>query len=918
MAYNPAEIEKKWQKYWQDHATFAAKNQSSKPKYYVLDMFPYPSGAGLHIGHPLGYIASDIIARYKRLEGYNVLHPLGYDSFGLPAEQYAIQTGQHPAITTETNIAQYEKQLRNIGLSFDWDRKIKTSDPNYYRWTQWIFAQLFDSWYNLKTDKAESIDTLMAHLKQKGTQDLEASQTKALSFTSEQWKAYDQKQQSDILLNYRLTYLGNAEVNWCPELGSVLANDEVKDGVSERGGHPIEKRQMIQWIMRITAYNDRLLDGLDHLDWSSSLKESQRNWIGKSKGCSIVFDLETAEEKIEVFSTRPDTLFGASFMVLAPEHKLVDILTPESHREAVDKYRTQASKKSERQRQEEAGTVISGEFIGAYALHPISRKKVPIWIADYVLMGYGTGAVMAVPAHDERDHRFAKHFDLPIIPVIQSEVNIQQEAYVGKTGKLINSDFLDGLEVKEAIEKMIATLEKEGKGKSKINYKLRDAVFSRQRFWGEPFPVYYENGIPKITDEFPVELPQVDKYLPTSDGEPPLARATNWDYKGLPYEKNTMPGWAGSSWYFLRYMSPQHETRLVEEKAEQYWREVDLYIGGAEHATGHLIYARFWNKFLKDRGFISQEEPFKKLVNQGMILNLSAYIFRVIGEDKFISAEQKANYDTTPIPIDISMVNDTKVDLEKLKQWRPDFQKATYVFGEEFHCERELEKMSKSKYNVINPDEIIAQYGADTFRLYEMFLGPLTQHKPWKTEGMNGVANFLKKLWKLFFDGENLTLSEEKATPAELKSLHTLIKKVQYDIENLSLNTTVSAFMIAVNELGQLECNKREILEPLLVLISPYAPFIAEELWEKLGHSETISYANLPKLEEKYLVETSFEYPVCINGKMKHKLNFALNTKTEEIQTTVLADEKIKTLLKGKNLVKFILVPKKIINLVVK
>lgn len=929
MEYNFQEIEKKWQKYWAENGSFKAEEASEKPKYYSLDMFPYPSGAGLHVGHPLGYIASDIVSRYKRHKGFNVLHPMGYDSFGLPAEQYAIQTGQHPAITTEENIARYRQQLDQIGFSFDWSREVRTSNPDFYKWTQWIFVQLFNSWYNVASDKAESIDSLINLFETNGNAGVSAVTANEENFTAEQWNGWSAEEKEAMLQKYRLAYRAESTVNWCPALGTVLANDEVKDGLSERGGHPVVQKKMMQWSLRITAYAQRLLDGLEKIDWSESIKESQRNWIGRSEGASVHFDIKNSDQKIEVFTTRPDTIFGVTFMVLAPESALVDQLTTAEYKDSVEKYREQAAKKSERDRLADVKTV-SGQFTGAYAVHPFSGKELPIWIGDYVLASYGTGAVMSVPAHDSRDYAFAKHFELPILPVVEGG-DLAKESYDAKEGKLINSDFLNGLDVKEAIKKAISEIENRGLGKGKVNFRLRDAIFGRQRYWGEPIPVYYENGLPKPVkqEHLPLELPQVDAYLPTEDGEPPLARSKNWNYhpekgvveegEGFPLEQTTMPGWAGSSWYDLRYMDPHNEEAPISKEAESYWQNVDLYIGGNEHATGHLLYTRFWHKFLKDQGVISQEEPFKKLINQGMILGTSAFAYRVEGENKFVSKGLKKDYKTTAMHVDVNMVNASdELDVEAFKNWRDDLSGAEFILEDgKFVVAREVEKMSKSKYNVVNPDDIIAQYGADTLRMYEMFLGPLEQSKPWNTAGISGVHNFLKKLWRLYQNEEDWNTSEDKADDKELKSLHTLIKKVNEDIEAFSFNTSVSAFMICVNELGTLKCNKREILEPLAILISPFAPHIAEELWSGLGHQGGISMAAFPQHNEDFLTENSFEYPVAFNGKMRFKEELSLDMGKDAIEKHIMGLEKTAQYLEGKSPKKVIVVPGKIVNIVI-
>ena len=938
MFYNHQEIEKKWQKFWEENQTFKSQqpSESSKPKYYVLDMFPYPSGAGLHVGHPLGYIASDIYARFKRHQGYNVLHPVGYDSFGLPAEQYAIQTGQHPAVTTEENINRYEQQLKKIGFSFDWSREIRTSDPAYYRWTQWIFIELFHSWYNKATDRAENISTLVAHFEKFGTENLDAVQSEELNFTAEEWLNASEADKQDILLNYRMAYRAETTVNWCPALGTVLANDEVKDGKSERGGYPVYQKKMMQWSMRITAYSDRLLRGLDGLDWSEAVKESQRNWIGKSEGALVKFGIKGSDDFIEVFTTRPDTIFGVSFVTLAPEHELVSKITTPEQKEAVEAYIEATSKRSERDRMADVKT-ISGVFTGAYAEHPITKEPVPIWLGDYVLAGYGTGAVMAVPAGDERDFAFAKHFDIEIKNIFDQDIS--EKAFTEKEGMVYqNSEFLNGCSsYHEAVKSVVEYLENHKVGKSKINYRQRDAIFSRQRYWGEPVPIYYENEMPYTlpVSALPLELPEVEKYLPTEDGDPPLGNAKNfaWDKVNqkvvstelidnqnvFPLELSTMPGWAGSSWYFLRYMNPNNEAEFCDKNTSDYWGQVDLYIGGSEHATGHLLYSRFWTMFLKDRGFISHEEPFQKMINQGMILGISAFVYRVDGTNKYVSKALAKDYETQKIHIDISLLKGTsdELDLDKFKAWRPEFRDAEFILEDgKYITEREVEKMSKSKYNVVNPDDICEEYGADCLRLYEMFLGPLEQSKPWNTQGLSGVYGFLKKFYNLYFDGDTFSVSDEEPTKEELKILHTLIKKVIYDIENFSFNTSVSQFMIAVNELQKLKCNKRAILEPLAVLISPYAPHVCEELWSLLGNAESIDFAPFPVLNEAYLVEDEIEYPVSFNGKMRFKLSLSAELSKEEIEEIVMKDEKVIQQLDGAKPKKIIVVPKKIINIV--
>ena len=944
MNYNHKEIEAFWQKYWADNHTFNAQNDSTKPKYYVLDMFPYPSGAGLHVGHPLGYIASDIVARYKRHKGFNVLHPQGYDSFGLPAEQYAIQTGQHPALTTAQNIARYREQLDKIGFSFDWSREVKTSDPDYYRHTQWIFIQLFNSWYNNETDKAEPIETLIALFEKQGNSKVNAAcDDDTPAFTAEEWRAFSSEQQQQILLKYRLTYLAETEVNWCPALGTVLANDEIVNGVSERGGHPVIRKKMTQWSMRITAYAERLLQGLDTIDWSESIKESQKNWIGKSVGASINFALAESEHKIEVFTTRPDTLFGVTYLTLAPEHPLVPLITTEGQRAEVEAYIAATAKRSERDRMADTKTV-SGAFTGAYALHPLTGKELPIWIGDYVLASYGTGAVMAVPAGDDRDYAFAKHFKgakgMPE-PINIFDKDISEAAFTDKEGMTYqNSDILNGCtNFGEAVTKVLAALETKGAGKAKVNYRLRDAVFSRQRYWGEPFPVYYENGLPQMIGEehLPILLPEVEKYLPTEEGNPPLGNATTWawdteNYKVVsnelidnqtifPLELNTMPGWAGSSWYWLEYMMEKGDRAVFPTKAVvDYWQNVDLYVGGSEHATGHLLYSRFWNKFLKDRGFAPTEEPFKKLINQGMILGMSAFAYRLEGTNTFVSKNQIKGQSVQPIHVDVSLLKDTsdELDIEKFKAWRKEFADAEFILEEDgkYITGREVEKMSKSKYNVVNPDDICEQYGADTLRLYEMFLGPLEQAKPWNTAGISGVYNFLRKLWRLYFNDNGWQVTDEAPTPEMLKALHKTIKKVNEDIENFSFNTSVSQFMICVNELSSLKCHHRDVLAPLAVLVAPFAPHIAEELWKRLGNSESVAYAPYPVHEDRYLQEDSKEYPVSFNGKVRFKRAFATTMTPAEIEQAILADPQTAEQLQGNAPKKVIVVPNRIINVV--
>jgi len=997
MFYDHQQIEKKWQKYWEDNQTYKTSDSTDKPKFYVLDMFPYPSGAGLHVGHPLGYIASDIYARFKRHQGFNVLHPVGYDSFGLPAEQYAIQTGTHPAITTEQNITRYEEQLRKIGFSFDWSREVRTSDASYYKWTQWIFIQLFHSWYNKDTDKAESIETLIQHFEEKGTEGLNANQNEELTFTSEEWKNKSEIEKEEILLNYRLAFRAETTVNWCPALGTVLANDEIKDGKSERGGYPVFQKKMMQWSMRISAYSERLLQGLKTLDWPQPLKDAQEYWIGKSQGAQVRFETENGET-IEVFTTRPDTIFGATFMVLAPENPLVQNLTTPEQKAEVDNYIEETSKKTERDRMADVKNV-SGAFTGSYAINPFTGKNIPVYISDYVLMGYGTGAVMAVPAHDERDHRFAKKFNLEIIKVVESDVDVQEEAYDSKDSVCVNSDFLNGLNYKDAKSKIISEIENRGIGHGTTNYRQRDAIFSRQRYWGEPVPIYYKDGMPYTlpNSTLPLELPEVEKYLPTEGGDPPLGNAKTfaWDEANqkvvdtdliddktiFPLELSTMPGWAGSSWYFLRYMDPNDDKVFAKKELTDYWGQVDLYIGGSEHATGHLLYSRFWNMFLKDRGYIEQNEPFQKLINQGMILGMSAFVYRFnsksikntnnniyfsdairiacekkkqefldrkceiaellsfvesyypeFKKDNYMSFDDKDLVDYrglignkefslfTPIHVDISLLKGTtnELDTEAFKSWRPDYSDAEFILEDgKYITGREVEKMSKSKYNVVNPDDICNEYGADGLRLYEMFLGPLEQSKPWNTQGLSGVYGFLKKFWNLYFDGDTFSVSDEEPTKEEYKILHTLIKKVIFDIENFSFNTSVSSFMIAVNELQKLKCNKRNILKPLAVIISPYAPHICEEVWNLLGNNASVEFEPFPKLEESYLVEDEIEYPVSFNGKMKFKIKLSADLGKEEVQKLMMENDDVKRFLGDNSVKNFIFVPKKIINIVI-
>ncbi|MDZ4667003.1 MAG: class I tRNA ligase family protein [bacterium] len=962
--YNHKEIEARWQQYWAENKIYEVKEDPNKPKYYVLDMFPYPSGAGLHVGHPLGYIASDIYSRYKRLRGYNVLHPMGYDAFGLPAEQYAIQTGQHPAITTEQNIKRYRKQMDKIGFSYDWSREVRTSDPAYYRWTQWIFLQLFNSWFNPKNNKAEPIDTLVALFETegfKGTNDCILTggiEFDYPAFSAEQWKKFGEVNQQKILLGFRLAYLSEAYVNWCPALGTVLSNDEVKDGVSERGGYPVERKLMHQWSLRITVYADRLLQDLDGLDWTESLKESQRNWIGKSQGASLFFKIQDQKFDIEVFTTRPDTVFGVSFLVIAPEHEMLLALVSPDRLDEVMNYVETAKNRSERDRQSDVKRV-SGEFTGAYAIHPFTGKEVPIWVADYVLGGYGTGAVMGVPAHDSRDHAFARHFNLRILQVIDNgnNHNILESSFDAKEGNCINSGFLNGLGVKKAIKKAIHEIEERGLGKGKTNFRLRDAIFGRQRYWGEPIPIYYKDGVPYPVEEkdLPIILPEIDKFLPTEDGDPPLGRAANWKYKGeYDFELSTMPGWAGSSWYFLRYMDPKNSESFAGKEALQYWQQVDLYLGGSEHATGHLLYVRFWTKFLFDLGLIPANEPAKKLINQGMIQGRSNFVFRIDcynGDQKTISFfaskgyidenesiknipilfaefnkqnQQKLSLDFSKIKVvklnvDVNLVENDVLNQSLFKQWREDFAEAKFVLEDhQYQCSWEVEKMSKSKWNVVTPDFIIEQYGADTLRMYEMFLGPLEQSKPWNTQGIEGVQRFLKKLWRLFYDAEGkLKVVDEVAEKNALKSLHKTIKKVAEDVENFSFNTSVSTFMICVNELSDIKCTNKQVLKDFLVVLSPYAPHICEELWRNLGEAESITKAVYPTFEPKYLEETSFSYPISINGKHRTNIEFALDAAQDFIEQSVLADDIVEKWLEGKTPKKIIVVKGKIVNLVI-
>ena len=924
MEYNFKDIETRWQESWRKQELYKVSEDTSRPPYYVLDMFPYPSGAGLHVGHPLGYIASDIFSRYKRLRGFNVLHPMGYDAFGLPAEQYAIQTGQHPAKTTEVNTARYREQLDKIGFSYDWSREVKTCDAEYYKWTQWAFTELFQSYYDNKSAKAKPIAELIAHFELHGTAGLDVAQGEELSFDATQWQQMTKAEQSATLMNYRLAYLGDTMVNWCAALGTVLANDEVSEGLSVRGGHPVEQKLMRQWCLRVSAYAERLLNSLDSLEWTEALKETQRNWIGRSEGAEVKFPISGSEELVTVFTTRPDTIYGVSFMVLAPESELVSLLTTESQRVAVDEYLQATKRKTERERI--ADRRVSGVFSGSYAINPITGKEIPVWISDYVLAGYGTGAIMAVPAHDSRDFAFARHFDLPIVQVVipegeeESNPSEWDESKDSKAGTMVNSDLLNGLSVKEAQAKIKALITERGLGRVKVNYRLRDAIFSRQRYWGEPFPVYYKDGIAEVLplEQLPLCLPEVDKFLPTETGEPPLGRAEGWHTaEGYPYELSTMPGFAGSSAYYLRYMDPRNEQALVGKEANEYWRHVDLYIGGTEHATGHLIYSRFWNKFLFDLGAVCEDEPFRRLVNQGMIQGRSNFVYRIKNTNTFVSFGLKDQYDVQPIHVDVNIVSNDKLDLEAFKAWQPDFHNAEFILEDgQYVCGWAIEKMSKSMHNVVNPDTIIERYGADTLRFYEMFLGPLEQSKPWDTNGIDGVHRFLKKLWNLYWAGDSVKVTDEAASKDELKSLHKLIKKVTADIENFSFNTSVSAFMICVNELTSLATNKREILKPLLILLSPYAPHIAEELWHAIGEEGSVVTAEWPELNEAYLVEDNFTYPVSFNGKTRFMLSLPATLTPQEVEAAVLSAPEAEKWLEGKTPRKVIVVPKRIVNIV--
>ena len=918
MEYNFSEIEQKWQANWKKNNTYKTEIDQNKPKFYVLDMFPYPSGAGLHVGHPLGYIASDIFSRYKRLKGFNVLHPMGYDAYGLPAEQYAIQTGQHPAVTTKKNIARYREQLDKIGFCYDWSREIRTCEPDYYKWTQWAFIQMFNYYFDTKLQKAQPIASLIKAFETSGTAGIEASCTEEMTFTAEEWKSKTEKDQQEVLLNYRIAYLADLKVNWCPALGTVLANDEVSEGVSVRGGHTVEQRVMRQWSLRVSAYAQRLLDGLGTVEWTESLKETQKNWIGRSEGAEMTFNIKGQDFNFEVFTTRADTIYGVTFMVLAPESELVKQLTTAEQATEVENYVAATKKRTERERI--ADRRVSGVFSGSYAINPVSGTEIPIWISDYVLAGYGTGAIMAVPAHDSRDYAFAKHFNLPIIPLIEG-CDVSEESLDAKEGIMMNSGFLNGLTVKEAIAKAKEYISEKGIGRVKVNFRLRDAIFSRQRYWGEPFPVYYKDDMPYMLDEsrLPLELPEIDKFLPTEKGEPPLGRAKNWtNEEGHPLEFCTMPGFAGSSAYYLRYMDPKNDKALVSTEANQYWRNVDLYIGGTEHATGHLVYSRFWNKFLFDLELICEDEPFKKLVNQGMIQGRSNFVYRIKDTNTFVSLNLKDQYETTQLHVDVNIVSNDVLDIEKFKNWLPDYANAEFILEDgKYICGWAVEKMSKSMYNVVNPDDIVVRYGADTLRLYEMFLGPLEQSKPWDTNGIDGVHRFLKRLWTLFYKEENFIVTDEVPSAEELKILHKTIKKITFDIENFSYNTSVSAFMICVNELFALKCYKKAILEPLVILLAPFAPHISEELYQALGNNESVCDATFPICNEEYLKETSVKYPISFNGKVRFMLELPADMSKEEVEKTALANEQTIKQLDGKAPKKIIVVPGKIVNIVI-
>lgn len=923
MEYNHRDIESRWQNYWRENKVYKTAVDKSRPKYYVLDMFPYPSGAGLHVGHPLGYIASDIYSRYKRLRGFNVLHPMGYDAYGLPAEQYAIQTGQHPEKTTNDNIARYRQQLDRIGFCYDWDREVRTCDPKFYKWTQWAFMKMVESYYDTELDKAQPISKLIEHFEKEGSKGIHAACSEELDFTADEWKAMSEKEKSDVLMNYRIAYLGNTMVNWCPQLGTVLANDEVSEGLSIRGGYPVEQKLMYQWCLRVSAYAQRLLDGLSELDWTDSLKETQRNWIGRSEGAEMRFPVAGSDVVLEIFTTRADTVFGVTFMVLAPESEYVDKVTTPEQRKAVDEYLDSIKHKTERERM--IDKKVSGVFSGSYAVNPLTGKEIPIYISDYVLAGYGTGAIMAVPAHDSRDYAFARHFDLPIIPLIEG-CDVSEQSFDAKGGKMVNSasaDFsLNGLEVPEAIAATKKYISEKGIGRVKVNYRLRDAIFSRQRYWGEPFPVYYKDGVPHLMDEsaLPLLLPEVDKYLPTETGEPPLGRAKNWvTPEGYPIELNTMPGFAGSSAYYLRYMDPDNNEALVSKEADEYWRNVDLYIGGTEHATGHLIYSRFWNKFLYDLGYVVEPEPFKKLINQGMIQGRTNFVYRIKDTNTFVSLGLKDQYDTTPIRVDVNRVSNDVLDLDAFRAWRPEFKDAEFILEDgKYVCGWAVEKMSKSMFNVVNPDDIVERYGADTLRLYEMFLGPIEQSKPWDTNGIDGVNRFIKKLWGLFYKGDTCLVDDSEPSAEALKAVHKLIKKVTGDIENFSYNTSVAAFMICVNELTAAKCHSRKVLEPLVIVLAPFAPHVAEELWHSaLGHDTTVNDAQWPEWNEEYLKENNVNYAVSFNGKARFTMQVPADMPKEEVEKLALSNESSAKWLDGKTIRKIIVVPGKIVNIVV-
>lgn len=922
MEYNHKDIERRWQQRWRDDNTYRTEIDKSKPKYYVLDMFPYPSGAGLHVGHPLGYIASDIFARYKRLNGYNVLHPMGYDAYGLPAEQYAIQTGQHPEVTTVNNINRYRSQLDKIGFCYDWDREVRTCDPSYYKWTQWAFIKMYESYYDNVSDSARPIAELIEKFEKNGTEGIDAACSEDMMFTADEWKAMNEKQRSDTLMNYRIAYLGNSMVNWCPKLGTVLANDEVSEGLSIRGGYPVEQKLMYQWCLRVSAYAGRLLEGIDRLDWTDSLKETQRNWIGRSEGAEMKFHVDGTDVDMTIFTTRADTVFGVTFMVLAPESEYVNMITTPDCKAEVEEYVSATRRKTERERM--IDKKVSGVFTGAYAINPLSGKKIPVWVSDYVLAGYGTGAIMAVPAHDSRDYAFARHFNLPVIPLIEG-ADVSEQSFDAKSGRMINSCGpeldLNGMEVKDAIAATKRFIEEKGIGRVKVNYRLRDAIFSRQRYWGEPFPIYYKDGIPQVLplEKLPLQLPEVDKYLPTEAGEPPLGRAKNWmTDEGWPLELNTMPGFAGSSAYYLRYMDPHNEEALVSKEADEYWRSVDLYIGGCEHATGHLIYSRFWNKFLYDLGYSVEDEPFRKLINQGMIQGRSNFVYRVKDTNTFVSYNLRGDYDVTPIHVDVNIVDNDILDLDAFRAWRPDYRDAEFILEDgKYVCGYAVEKMSKSMFNVVNPDDIVERYGADTLRLYEMFLGPLEQSKPWDTNGIDGVNRFLKKLWGLFYKGDNWLVTDDKPTADNLKSLHKLIKKVTADIEVFSYNTSVSAFMICVNELSQQKCHSAEILSQLLLVLAPFAPHITEELWHALGNDTTIFDASWPEYDERHLVESKVKYAVSFNGKARFTIEVDADMPGDEVQKIAMDDPAAAKWLEGKTVKKVIVVPRKIVNIVV-